>query len=383
MKWYIGAILAGTILLAGCGGGGGSNTVNTTTAVSAVNAFPNLNFVAPVFLAGLPGTAQAVVVEQGGMIHRFDVDAQVMSTVVMLDISSQVLFSGEQGLLGLAFHPDFANNGFFYVYYSAANPRRSVLSRFSYNSQTGLASAGSEFILLQLTQPFPNHNGGALAFGPDNKLYVALGDGGGGGDPDDNAQDRGNLYGTILRIDVDAGSPYAIPPDNPFVGEVGVREEIWAYGLRNPYRFSFDRQTGTLWAGDVGQGALEEIDIVQAGGNYGWRVFEGTQPFADSQNTPPNAILIAPVIDYDRSLGTAVIGGYVYRGAASPGLWGAYIYGDFGSGRIWSLEYNGTQVVSNREIANVANLTSFGEDNSGELYAVSGRGDIFRFSESD
>ncbi len=383
MNWYIRAILAGTLLLAGCGGGGGSNTANTSTSISAVNAFPNLSFVAPTFFAGLPGTAQAVVVEQGGKIQRFDIDTQVMSTVVMLDISSQVLFSGEQGLLGLAFHPDFANNGFFYVHYSASNPRRSVISRFTYDNQTGLASAGSEFILLQVNQPFANHNGGALAFGPDDKLYIALGDGGGSGDPDDNAQDRGSLFGTILRIDVDAGNPYGIPPDNPFVGEAGVREEIWAYGLRNPYRFSFDRQTGTLWAGDVGQNALEEIDIVQAGGNYGWRVFEGTQPFTSSQNTPPNAILIPPVIEYGRSLGIAVIGGYMYRGAASPTLWGTYVYGDFGSGRIWSLEYNGAQVVSNREIANVADLTSFGEDNSGELYAVSGSGDIFRFSESN
>ena len=382
MSWYISAILAGTLLLAGCGGGG-SNTVDTPTGVTTVNAFPNLSFVAPVFLAGLPGTTQAAVVEQGGKIHRFDVDAQVMSTVVMLDISNQVLFSGEQGLLGLAFHPDFTNNGFFYVHYSASNPRRSVLSRFTYNSQTGLASAGSEFILLEVSQPFTNHNGGALAFGPDDRLYVAFGDGGGSGDPDDNAQDRGNLYGTILRINVDAGSPYDIPPDNPFFGEAGVREEIWAYGLRNPFRFSFDRLTGTLWAGDVGQNALEEIDIIQAGGNYGWRVLEGTQPFDSSQNTPPNATLIAPVFEYDHSLGSAVIGGYVYRGAASPILWGTYIYGDFGSGRIWSLEYNGAQVVSNREIANVASLTSFGEDNSGELYAVSGNGDIFRFSESD
>lgn len=383
MNGYISAILAGTLLLTGCGGGGGSNAANTTAGVSAVNAFPNLSFDAPVFFAGLPGTAQAVVVEQGGRIHRFDVDAQVVSTVVILDISSQVLFSGEQGLLGLAFHPDFANNGFFYVHYSASSPRRSVISRFTYNSQTGLASAGSEVILLQVTQPFSNHNGGSLAFGPDDMLYIALGDGGGSGDAGDNAQDRGNLLGTILRIDVDAGNPYGIPPDNPFVGEAGVREEIWAYGLRNPYRFSFDQLTGALWTGDVGQGALEEIDIVQAGGNYGWRVFEGTQPFASSQNTPPNTTLIPPVFEYERSLGIAVIGGYVYRGAASPGLSNTYIYGDFGSGRIWSLTYNGAQVVSNREIANVASLTSFGEDNGGELYAVSGSGDIFRFSDSN
>jgi hypothetical protein len=145
----------------------------------------------------------------------------------------------------------------------------------------------------------------------------------------------------------------------------------------------FDRQTGTLWAGDVGQGALEEIDIVQAGGNYGWRVFEGTQPFNSSQNTPPSIILIPPVFEYDHNLGTAVIGGYVYHGAASPSLWSTYVYGDFGSGRIWSLEYNRAQVISNREIADVAGLTSFGEDNGGELYAVSGSGDIFRFSESN
>jgi len=384
MNRHISAILAGILLLAGCGGGGGgSGTISTPTNVSAVNAFPNLSFSAPIFFAGLPGTAQAVVLEQVGRIHRFDVDAQVMSTIVMLDISSQVLFSGEQGLLGLAFHPDFANNGFFYVHYSASNPRRSMLSRFTYNSQTGLASAGSEFVLLQVNQPFSNHNGGSLAFGPDNKLYIAFGDGGDSGDPNDNAQDRGNLHGTILRIDVDTGNPYSIPPDNPFVGEAGVREEIWAYGLRNPFRFSFDRQTGTLWAGDVGQNAIEEIDIVQAGGNYGWRVLEGTQSFASSQKTPLNAILTAPVFEYDHSLGYAVIGGYVYRGAASPTLWNTYIYGDFGSGRIWSLQYNGTQVVSNQEIANVPSLTSFGEDNSGELYAVSGDGNIFRFSESN
>jgi uncharacterized repeat protein (TIGR03806 family) len=408
MNQYVIATLTGIMLLAGCGGGGSSGAdtapgdvgtfglsqrlplspVNFPLnpgqpgAFSVVNAFPNLNFVAPVFLSGLPGSNQVVVLEQGGIIHRFDIDAQVASTAIMLDISSQVLFSGEQGLLGMAFHPDFANNGFFYIHYSASNPRRSVISRFTYNSQTGAVSAGSEFILLQVNQPFGNHNAGSLAFGPDAKLYITFGDGGSGGDPDDNAQNLGTLLGSILRIDVDTGSPYDIPSDNPFVGATGVREEIWAYGFRNPYRLSFDRLTGTLWAGDVGQVDREEIDIVQSGGNYGWRVFEGTQPFASSQNTPPNAVFTAPVIDYDRSLGNAVIGGYVYRGAALPTLRGAYVYGDFGSGRIWSLLYNGTQVVSNTEIANVANLTSFGEDNNAELYAVSGSGSIFRFTET-
>ncbi len=409
MNWRLSVTLSGILLLFGCGGGGGSGGTSATTGTadsfgltqrlplspvnlplspgqpgsfSVVNAFPNLSFVAPVFFAGLPGTSQAVVVEQPGLIHRFDVDAQVASSTVVLDISSQVLFSGEQGLLGMAFHPDFVNNGFFYVHYSAANPRRSVISRFTYDSQTGMASAASEFIVLQVDQPFGNHNAGSLAFGPDDKLYIAFGDGGSGGDPDDNAQNLGTLLGSILRIDVDTGSPYSVPSDNPFVGQAGVREEIWAYGFRNPYRFSFDRLTGSLWAGDVGQVDREEIDIVQAGGNYGWRVFEGNQPFTSSQNTPPNAVFAAPVIDYDRSLGNAVIGGYVYRGAALPTLRGTYVYGDFGSGRIWSLLYNGTQVVSNTEIGNVANLTSFGEDNNGELYAVSGSGSIFRFIET-
>jgi len=384
MNWRVSATLTGILLLVGCGGGGSSGTnlplnPGQPGSFSVINAFPNLSFVAPVYFAGLPGSDQAVVVEQQGVIHRFDVDAQVSSTAVVLDISSQVLFAGEQGLLGMAFHPDFVNNGFFYVHYSASNPRRSVISRFTYNSQTGTAPAGSEFILLQLDQPFGNHNAGSLAFGPDDKLYIAFGDGGGGGDPDDNAQNLGTLLGSILRIDVDTGNPYGIPSDNPFVAQAGVREEIWAYGFRNPYRFSFDRQTGTLWAGDVGQINREEIDIVQAGGNYGWRVFEGTQPFTSSENTPPNATFTAPVIDYDRSLGNAVIGGYAYRGAALPSLRGAYVYGDFGSGRIWSLLYNGTQVISNTEIGNVASLTSFGEDNNGELYAVSGSGSIYRF----
>ncbi len=409
MNWCVTAILTGILLLAGCGGGGGGSGTETTTdgietfglsrrlplpaldfplepgqpgSYGVVNAFPNLSFVAPVFFGGLPGTNQAVVVEQPGTIHRFDVDAQVTSTTVMLGISNQVLFSGEQGLLGMAFHPDFVNNGFFYVHYSAADPRRSVISRFTYDHQTATASSASEFIVLELEQPFGNHNAGALAFGPDNLLYIAFGDGGSGGDPNDHAQNRANLLGTIIRIDVDAGSPYVIPSDNPFVGEPGVRGEIWAYGFRNPFRLSFDRQTGTLWVGDVGQNEREEIDIVEAGGNYGWRVFEGTQPFTSSQNTPQGATFVPPVTEYDHSLGNAVIGGYVYRGLALPSLRGAYLYGDFGSGRVWSLVYNGTEVVSNTEIANVANLTSFGEDNSGEVYAVSGAGSIFRFTET-
>jgi uncharacterized repeat protein (TIGR03806 family) len=409
MGWRVFALLMGSLLLTACGGGGSGGGADTTSSADddfgiaqrvplapvdfplnpgqsgsfdSVDAFPNLSFVAPVFFAGLPGTNQAVVVEQGGVIHRFDVDAQTANTDIMLDISSQVLFSGEQGLLGLAFHPDFANNGFFYVHYSASNPRRSVISRFTYNSQTGTAATSSEFILLEVGQPYSNHNAGSLAFGPDDKLYIAFGDGGSGGDPQDNAQNRGNLLGSIVRIDVDNGNPYSIPPDNPFIGVAGVREEIWAYGFRNPFRLSFDRQTGTLWVGDVGQNSREEIDIVEAGGNYGWRVYEGTQPFSSSQNTPPGATFIAPVFEYDHSLGNAVIGGYVYRGAALQTLRGAYVYGDFGSGRVWSLLYNGSQVVSNTQIASVANLSSFGEDNNGELYAVSASGSIYRFIET-
>ena len=349
------------------------------SSLTPVVAFPNLAFDRPLFLTFAPDASDRLfVVEQAGRIHVLPNDPSVTATQVFLDIRGRVNAGGEEGLLGLAFHPDYSANGFFYVYYSVASPRRIRLSRFQVSADPDLADASSETIFLELDQPFSNHNGGMLAFGPDRMLYIASGDGGSGGDPQNNAQNLTNLLGKILRIDP-AGT---VPPDNPFVGQGGgVRPEIWAYGLRNPWRFSFDRNTGDLWLGDVGQNEFEEVDIIVKGGNYGWRLFEGDQEFNNPTNEPPSSFN-APVLAYPHSEGRSVTGGYVYRGTALPSILGAYIYGDFTSDRIWALVYDGNQVISNTEVASVQSPSSFGEDAQGELYVCSFGGRIYRFEES-
>ncbi len=331
-------------------------------------AFPGLLFDAPVALTAPPdGTDRIAVVEQRGRIRVFANDPNVTAAAMSdyLDIQSQVRYGGEEGLLGFTFHPDYATNGWFYVYYTADAPRRSVLSRFTVSSgDPNAADPGSEVVLLEVAQPFGNHNSGALAFGPDGKLYVACGDGGAGDDPHDNGQNLTTLLGNILRLNDDG----SVPADNPFVGGTnGERPEIWAYGLRNPWRMSFDRDSGRLWVGDVGQGAREEIDVIVRGGNYGWRVFEGRRENINPDNLSA-ASFIDPVHDYGRESGSSVTGGYVYRGTAVPTLAGAYVYADFGSGRVWALVYDGTQAVSNVHIATVTQPSSFGEDEAGELY---------------
>ena len=374
---------AAAALLAACGSGSGSTSdfgIERRVEVAALplpiglpqplpvqleNAFPALLFDRPVLLCAPPdGSNRVVVVEQAGRVRVLPNDRNAASTTVMLDLSAQVLFGGELGLLGLAFHPDYASNGWLYVYYTADLPMRSVLSRFTISADSNVVDAGSEVVLLEVAQPFGNHNSGALAFGPDDKLYVACGDGGSGNDPFDNGQQRSTLLGNILRLEHDG----SVPPDNPFVGAAGdVRGEIWAYGLRNPWRMSFDRATGRLWVGDVGQGAREEIDIVVRGGNYGWRIYEGNR-----ENLNPGMLaassFAAPVFDYDRSQGASVTGGHVYRGAAVPSLQGAYVYGDFASGRIWALVYDGEQAIGNTQITQTNSPASFGEDAAGELF---------------
>lgn len=357
-----------------------------TGSFALVNAFVNLSFSSPLFLSGIPGESRLVVVEQSGFIHAFDNNPNVSSSRIVLDLSGIVATGGEQGLLGLAFDPAFALNRYIYLHYSDFGPRRSVISRFSWNAATDVVDINSEKIILELNQPFTNHNGGMLAFGPDNFLYIAFGDGGSGGDPSNQSQDKSTLLGNILRIDVhptNPADPYDIPLDNPFVSQSGIRPEIYASGLRNPFRFSFDRQTGDLWLGDVGQNNIEEIDLIVAGGNYGWRVFEGTQAFDDTLNTLPLSAFTPPVIEYDHSQGVAVIGGYVYRGNALPSLQGRYLYSDFGSGTVWALDYDGSNVQSNDIIATASAPTSFGEDNAGELYIVSRNGGIFKFEQTD
>ena len=293
-------------------------------ALELERVFPALRFERPVLLthAG-DGSGQVYVVEQHGVIHRID-PATPERTDVFLDISARVSRQGnEEGLLGLAFDPAYTQNGRFYVYYSAASPRRSVLSRFEVGSN-GLGDPAFESVLLEVAQLYRNHNGGMIEFGPDGMLYAALGDGGSAGDPRRHGQNLGTLLGAILRIDVtqpEGGAPYAIPADNPFVGQADARGEVWAYGLRNAWRFSFDRETGDLWTGDVGQNALEEVDVVQRGGNYGWNEMEGSRCFRPACD--PDAFE-APITEYGRDMGCSITGGYVYRGQRIPELQGVY-----------------------------------------------------------
>ncbi len=353
------------------------------TALTPVVSYPALRFDRPLFLTHAPGDPDHVfVVEQAGRILVFEDRDDVESADVFLDIRDRVRSRhNEEGLLGLAFAPDYASSGVFYLYYSASSPRRAQISRFRAPADRRRGDPGSEEGILAVNQPYGNHNGGTVAFGPDGMLYAGFGDGGAAGDPERAGQDLGQLLGSIVRIEVGASGPYAVPSDNPFVDREGARPEIYAYGLRNPWRFSFDRQTGALWAGDVGQDALEEIDRIVAGGNYGWSVREGGQAYDRSREqvgTP-----IDPVVSYGRREGQSVTGGNVYRGTHLPAFRGAYFYGDYASGTVWALSVDGDRVVSNEAVARVPSVASFGENAAGELFAVSLAGRIFRFEPTD
>ena len=359
----------------GGGGGGGSPTLTLE------RAFPNLQFTQPIYVSEVPdGSGRLVVVEQAGRILAFPNQeaASAGQVQTFLDIRGRVSAGGEEGLLGLAFAPDYATSGQLFVHYSAAGPRRSVIARFQRSAvDPQLADPASEELVLSVAQPFSNHNAGMLAFGPDGMLYVALGDGGSGDDPQGHGQDLGTLLGALLRIDVRT-RPYVVPADNPFLATPGARGEIWAYGLRNPFRFSFDRQTGELWLGDVGQGRREEIDLVTRGANLGWRLFEGSLSHLNPGGVPASSVT-APVLDYDRSRGASVIGGYVYRGARTPSLQGAYLYADYVSGQVRLLRRGAGGAVSQDELlGTLANPSSFGEDAAGEVLIVSHQGTLWR-----
>lgn len=322
------------------------------------------------------GSGRLFVIEQEGTIRILQNGA--VGETPFLDIRDRVTAGGEKGLLGLAFHPRFEENGRFFVNYTspAGGRLHTVISEFK-------AGAGSERIFLTIPQPFSNHNGGNIVFGPDRFLYIGMGDGGSANDPEGNGQNLKTLLGKMLRIDVDQkanGKEYAIPPDNPFVATPGAAPEIWAYGLRNPWRFSFDPQTGLLYAGDVGQNAREEIDVIRRGGNYGWNPMEGTicTPGVNHGNCDKSRYDL-PIIDYPRSEGTTVVGGYVYRGTAIPNLAGAYLYADFGSGRLWMLRYDGRAVSDQRLLLETGKqIASFGEDEQRELYLADIGGEIFK-----
>ncbi len=320
------------------------------------------------------GDDRLFVVEQGGLIKIIHADGNVDDTP-FLDLSNLVSTGGERGLLGLVFHPNYTDNGFFYVNYTDAVGSTQI-SRFSISdTDPDLANAASELKMLNLEQPFSNHNGGCLAFGPDGYLYIGLGDGGSSGDPGDRAQNTSLLYGSLLRIDVDKKLPYSIPADNPFVGDDSQRDEIWAFGLRNPWKFSFDSASGNLWIADVGQGTFEEINRLSAtiaGSNYGWRCYEGNTVFNDAGNCPDESNLTFPIAVYSHENGRASItGGYVYRGERFPSLQNKYIFADFVSGELAMLDANDdTGAITYSDPFENTGFSSFGIDNDGELYAA-------------
>ena len=349
----------------------------------------DVSFVEPTNLAQPAAGGPLYVTERRGLLLEWTPGESAGNGLrTLLDWRGQVSSgSQEEGLLGLAFDPQFQRNGYFYLHYSASGPRRSVVSRFTLRD--GRAAAASEVILLEVAQPYPNHNGGQLAFGPDGYLYIALGDGGAAGDPHHHGQNPATLLGAILRLDVSQSAPetpYRIPADNPWAGLDGARGEIWAYGLRNPWRFSFDRQTGQLWAGDVGQNAWEEVDLIERGGNYGWAALEGNHCFRPAAGCVTEG-RIPPVAEYPLGGGVcSVIGGYVYRGAEIPALNGVYVYGDYCSGEIYGLRYDyaGRRITAGPQtLAETGGrIMSFAEDYAGNLYVLLAGGGIYRLAAS-
>lgn len=375
------------LLLAGCGNDDGTTPLDIPAPFSLTTVVTGLDH--PVYVTAPPGdSARLFVVEKDGRILIVRDGAIVPKA--FLDITDRTTKGSEQGLLGLAFAPDYATSGRFYVSYTADGggaAGHSVVSRFivSVDPDTSLTA---EDVLLEVPQPFSNHNGGMLAFGPDGYLYFSLGDGGDGGDPLETGQDRTDLLGSMLRLDV-SGPDYAIPPSNPFVGNAGERGELWNYGLRNPWRFSFDRSTGDLYIADVGQGQYEEVDFVAAsaggGQNFGWDDMEGNHCYEDSGcgNNPAQR----PVIAYGHGGGRcAVTGGYVYRGTAVPEMAGLYFYADYCSGMLSSLRITGGTTLAETSTYHdrvSGNPTSFGEDGSGELYLTTESGRLLRFDPAE
>jgi glucose/arabinose dehydrogenase len=336
----------------------------------------------PVYVTNSGSGKDLYVVEKTGKVKILENATTVRATpfldlVGQLNVGDPLDATGERGLLSIAFHPKYATNNFVYAYYTTQNGDLTI-SRFTVNPSTKVA--GNKLELLSIPHPRENHNGGQLQFGPDGFLYIGTGDGGGGGDLDGNGQNKQTLLGKLLRIDVDAGTPYAIPDDNPFK-TAGGAAEVWAYGLRNPWRFSFDRSTGDLWIGDVGQDAIEEVDFTAKGSsaprNYGWNTTEGNSCY--NASTCSKTGIDLPVHDYTHAQGNeSVTGGYVYRGKESPKIAGKYIYADFLTGRIWSLSKSGANFVNALEMDTDQNISSFGEGADGELYVVGLGGTVSR-----
>ncbi len=340
--------------------------------VATNQVFTGLSFSQPVFMTQRPGdSSQWYLLEKGGIIRNFPNDTGTQTSSTYLNI--QVASGGEGGLLGLAFHPDFNTNNAAFVYYTASvsGSLRSQIASFIANGQNTQLQTNTESVILEVGQPFDNHNGGGIAFGKDGNLYIGFGDGGGSNDDLDNAQTTSTLLGAFARINVDAISSYSVPTTNPFVNTSGFAPETYAYGFRNPWRWSFDTLTGTLWAGDVGQGRFEEIDIVRSGENHGWRCYEGNSMF-NTEDCPAASELTFPVYDYPRSDGRSVTGGYVYRGDNIPNLKGAYVYGDFATGRVWALRPLSDGTYRNIPLLDTdKSIAAFAQGNDGEIYFLS------------
>jgi glucose/arabinose dehydrogenase len=362
-------------------------TSSAASQVQLTNAFPFLSFTHPLYVthAG-DGTNRVFVVQQDGLIKVFPNDTAVTSATTFLNITAKLSSTlGEQGLLGLAFHPEYESNGYFYVNYTASNPLRTVIARYSVRSDDpNRADSLSEFVILTINQPFTTHNGGMLLFGSDGYLYVGMGDGGSAGDPQNNAQNLQSLLGKILRIDVDTttiGRNYGIPPDNPFAGNPSAgREELYAWGFRNPWRFMEDVESSLLLVADVGQNSWEEIDDLTIGLNYGWRCYEGNAPY-NTSGCGPASNYTFPVKVYSHSGGNcSITGGYIYRGYRRPELTGAYIYADYCTGQTWLLRYEGGQILADSLLIDAPfPISSFGVDQDEELYICNYNGNIQRF----
>lgn len=376
--------------MAGCGGGSDGfepppdpdpPPPSEPQPIAVQQAFTQLSFNQPLAMMQAPDDDTAwYVVERPGTIRAFpNTSNPSMAEVELFATLTDRVNSGpgEAGLLGMAFHPEFETNSEVYLSYTRGTPLESVIARFVIDPATGNLDTSTEEVLLTVPQFAGNHNGGNLAFGPDGFLYAGFGDGGGSGDPEENGQDTTNVLGAILRLDVDSGTPYAIPGDNPFAGYTecfqgtGTMDcpEIFAWGFRNPWRFSFDRDTGELWVGDVGQNSWEEVNRVEISENYGWNEREGAHCFEPPSGCDTDNV--DPIAEYDHSQGNSVTGGYVYRGSGIPGLQGFYIFGDFGSGRIWAVPFDSPQGTAPDELlVTPLNIASFAEGNDGELFVL-------------
>ncbi len=383
-------MLAGGLALAlpiagGCGGdsqgpGSGGPPDSVLTLEPVVSGLST-----PVYLTAPDGDPRLFIIEKDGLIRIYKNGALLPTP--FLDLTGVTTKGSEQGLLGLAFDPNYATNGRFYVSYTTPGPTgggTSIIARYHVSGTADIADADSDTLILSVPQPETNHNGGGIAFGPDGMLYLGLGDGGGGGDPRGTGQDRTDLLGSMLRLDV-SGATYTSPPSNPFAASGTFRHELWNYGLRNPWRWSFDRQTGDLYLADVGQNAYEEVNVRPAGSgggeNYGWNIMEASHCYQAA--TCDQTGLTLPALTYDHGDGCAVTGGYVYRGSAVPAVQGLYFYSDACSGFLRSFRWTGGNATEQRQwdALGVSGVNSFGEDGQGELYLVTDDGHIYRFAD--